>query len=220
MNLEKPVYHTVKEEGLLQVFTSSLVFNEVKYTGEVCRTKKDSELLAARALIISILGKSDTGIMMAAIVKSKSKKHYDLLNNGRTIAPQDYVVAEVVNPETSLVIQPDSQVEELVVVTRTDDNSKGLLLPHTTNVHHPDPSDNSKGLLQLVPLSLDEKPLDVEGGGPPENRKRSMNNSTTKNNKKLCINAQVDSSVAEMKMGQVLADVVHSNEAPSCSVGP
>ena len=56
MNLEKPTYTTVQPEGLLPVFVSSLVFNGVTYTGDAGRNKKEAEQLAARTVILSILG--------------------------------------------------------------------------------------------------------------------------------------------------------------------
>ncbi|KMT19942.1 hypothetical protein BVRB_1g009890 isoform A [Beta vulgaris subsp. vulgaris] len=55
MNMEKPKYDTVEVEVLLTVFTSSLVFNGMKYTGEPSISKIEAEQLAARAAILSIL---------------------------------------------------------------------------------------------------------------------------------------------------------------------
>jgi dsRNA-specific ribonuclease len=46
----------VRRDGLLPVFISSLVFNGVSYTGEAGRNKKEAEQLAARAVIVSLLG--------------------------------------------------------------------------------------------------------------------------------------------------------------------
>ena len=58
MDLEKPTYNTVKleREGFLPVFMSTLVFNGLYHTGELGRNKKEAEQLAARAVIISLLG--------------------------------------------------------------------------------------------------------------------------------------------------------------------
>lgn len=56
MNLEMPTYNTIQPQGLLPVFISSLVFNGEMYTGEAGRNKKEAEQLAARAVILSILG--------------------------------------------------------------------------------------------------------------------------------------------------------------------
>ncbi|GMP27495.1 hypothetical protein CsSME_00003458 [Camellia sinensis var. sinensis] len=56
MHLEKPTYNTIRSEGLLPVFVSSLVFDGVTYTGEAGKNKKEAEQLAARAVILSILG--------------------------------------------------------------------------------------------------------------------------------------------------------------------
>jgi len=43
MNLEQTTYGTVKRDGLLLVFMSSLVFDAVSYTSEVGRNKKEAE---------------------------------------------------------------------------------------------------------------------------------------------------------------------------------
>jgi len=56
MNLEKPKYNTVRFEGVLPGFVSSVVFGEVTYTGEPCKSKKEAEQCAAREVILSILG--------------------------------------------------------------------------------------------------------------------------------------------------------------------
>ena len=56
MNLDKPTFNTVQPEGLLPVFISSTVFNGVCYTGTHGRNKKEAEQLAARAVIVSLLG--------------------------------------------------------------------------------------------------------------------------------------------------------------------
>ncbi|XP_061370239.1 double-stranded RNA-binding protein 4-like isoform X2 [Gastrolobium bilobum] len=67
LNLERPSYNTIKLEGLLPLFESSLVFNGTKYTGNAARNKKEAEQLAARAAILSILG------TLYGIIKSKSR---------------------------------------------------------------------------------------------------------------------------------------------------
>lgn len=56
MNLDKPTFNTVQPEGLLPDFISTSVFNGVCYTGTHGRNKKEAEQLAARAVIISLLG--------------------------------------------------------------------------------------------------------------------------------------------------------------------
>lgn len=73
MNLQKPIYNTVQTEGLPPVFISSLVFDGVCYDGEPGRNKKEAEQLAARAVILSHLGKSGSGIILSEIIKSKGK---------------------------------------------------------------------------------------------------------------------------------------------------
>uniref|UniRef100_A0A7N2MKY3 DRBM domain-containing protein n=1 Tax=Quercus lobata TaxID=97700 RepID=A0A7N2MKY3_QUELO len=71
MNLQKPIYNTVQTEVLPAIFISSLVFNGVCYNGEPGGKKKEAEQLAARAVILSHLGKSGSGIILSEIIKSK-----------------------------------------------------------------------------------------------------------------------------------------------------
>lgn len=78
MNMENPIYNTVQSGGLLPTFVSSLVFNGVSYTGEVGRTKKEAEQLAARAVIISLLGNSEFATILSEIIKSKARLYVAL----------------------------------------------------------------------------------------------------------------------------------------------
>ncbi|GMH30190.1 hypothetical protein Nepgr_032033 [Nepenthes gracilis] len=54
------------------MFFSSLVFHGVTYTGEVGRNKKEAEQLAARAVLLSILGNSDSQTFLFEIIKAKA----------------------------------------------------------------------------------------------------------------------------------------------------
>ena len=67
MHLEKPAYNTIQPGGLIPVFVSTLVFNGVSYTGDKGRNKKEAEQLAARAIILSILG---TSLLLSEIINS------------------------------------------------------------------------------------------------------------------------------------------------------
>ncbi|KNA16793.1 hypothetical protein SOVF_085960 [Spinacia oleracea] len=73
MNIEKPEYDTVRSEGVIPVFISSLVFKGVKYVGQPSVNKKEAEQLAARAVILSILAKTGEGMHLSEIIKSKAK---------------------------------------------------------------------------------------------------------------------------------------------------
>ncbi|KAL6960891.1 hypothetical protein U1Q18_038656 [Sarracenia purpurea var. burkii] len=73
MNLDKPTYTTTQSEGMLPVFISSLVFNGVTYTGEAGRNKKEAEQLAAKDVILSILGISGSGSVIVEIIMTKFK---------------------------------------------------------------------------------------------------------------------------------------------------
>ncbi|XP_062107551.1 uncharacterized protein LOC133818598 [Humulus lupulus] len=73
MNMKMPTYNTIKPDGLLPVFKSSLVFNDVFYTGSVGKNKKEAEQLAARVAILSLLGDSGMRKVLYDIIKSKVK---------------------------------------------------------------------------------------------------------------------------------------------------
>ncbi|KAK2652434.1 hypothetical protein Ddye_012290 [Dipteronia dyeriana] len=73
MTLQRPTYNTIQPEGSLPAFISYLVFNDVTYTGEVGKSKKEAEQLAARAVIRSLLGTSGFGTILFEIIKSKGK---------------------------------------------------------------------------------------------------------------------------------------------------
>ncbi|KAK4552061.1 hypothetical protein RGQ29_032198 [Quercus rubra] len=73
INLQMPIYNTVQTERLPAVFKSSLVFDGVCYNGEPGGKKKEAEQLAARAVILSHLGKSGSGMILSEIIKSKCK---------------------------------------------------------------------------------------------------------------------------------------------------
>ncbi|XP_024024283.1 double-stranded RNA-binding protein 1 [Morus notabilis] len=73
MSMEMPTYNTIKPEGLLPVFNSSLVFNGASYTGGAGKNKKEAEQLAARTVILSLLGDSRMGRVLYDIITSKVK---------------------------------------------------------------------------------------------------------------------------------------------------
>ena len=56
INVENPNYKTEKANGSNSTFISSLSFNGKLYVGDEGRNKKESQHLAARAVILSILG--------------------------------------------------------------------------------------------------------------------------------------------------------------------
>ncbi|XP_052196095.1 double-stranded RNA-binding protein 4-like isoform X2 [Diospyros lotus] len=70
MKIQKPAYNTIKQGGLVPAFVSSLVFNGVTYTGLEGKNKKNAERLAARAVILSLLGNSDSRTVLSEIIKS------------------------------------------------------------------------------------------------------------------------------------------------------
>ncbi|XP_007033051.2 PREDICTED: double-stranded RNA-binding protein 4 [Theobroma cacao] len=78
MNMEMPSYNTIQSEGLIPLFVSSLVFNDVTYSGKTGRNKKEAEQLAARAALLSLLDDSRYGTFLSEIIKSKAKLYVAL----------------------------------------------------------------------------------------------------------------------------------------------
>ncbi|KAG2666911.1 hypothetical protein I3843_15G084300 [Carya illinoinensis] len=124
MNLEMPTYNTIQPQGLIPVFTSSLVFNGVMYTGEAGRNKKEAEQLAARAVILSILGNSGSRTILSEIIKSKGKLyaalhrvkspssgHINVLPQGISIGQINSVSQGISIDKVSGAISEDRNVE-------------------------------------------------------------------------------------------------------------
>lgn len=78
MDLDIPTYTSIQPEGLLPIFVSSLVFNGATYRGDIGRTKKEAEQLAARAAILSLLEDSRYRTFLSEIIKSKAKLYVAL----------------------------------------------------------------------------------------------------------------------------------------------
>ncbi|XVF53801.1 hypothetical protein PTKIN_Ptkin05aG0128000 [Pterospermum kingtungense] len=70
-NRNSPKYKTTQPDKLHPVYASSLVFDGQTYTGDVGRSRKEAEQLAARIAIESLLG-SDSGVLLQ-IINSKNK---------------------------------------------------------------------------------------------------------------------------------------------------
>ncbi|XP_072998507.1 double-stranded RNA-binding protein 4-like isoform X1 [Typha latifolia] len=73
MNLDRPTYKTSQSEGLLPIFVSSVVFDGKSYLGGGGKNKKEAEQIAARTVIESILGNSDTRSLLIQIIRSKDR---------------------------------------------------------------------------------------------------------------------------------------------------
>ncbi|XP_057500282.1 double-stranded RNA-binding protein 4-like [Actinidia eriantha] len=216
MSLEKPTYKTIQPEGLLPVFVSSLVFNGVTYNGEPGRNKKEAEQLAARAVILSISGNSESGTVIFEIIKSKFRlyaalhKVKDLNNNG--------YMPSAVNVGTSFGSPPckGKEVEVFEDANRLPNSimpeTCSVQLPNIPAMHQPfhefkkpkwEPSSDAFTPIVFVPPAL-EKPLGV---GPSSVKKR--NRKKKKSTKKGQIDAQLPVDVAH---------VVPLTQLPPCSV--
>lgn len=84
MNLEIPKYNTVRFEGVLPGFVSSVVFGGVTCTGEACKSKKEAEQCAAREVILSILGNLGLATILPEIIKAKAKCFWTAYKQSRS----------------------------------------------------------------------------------------------------------------------------------------
>ncbi|KAL1810055.1 hypothetical protein ACET3Z_027045 [Daucus carota] len=71
INVGNPIYKTEQGDGS-SAFISSLTFNGKEYVGEAGRNKKESQHLAARAVIMSVLDTDARGVI-SKIIKSKRR---------------------------------------------------------------------------------------------------------------------------------------------------
>ncbi|CAL5370880.1 unnamed protein product [Camellia sinensis] len=214
-NLEKPTYNTIQPGGLLPVFVSSLIFNGVMYTGEAGRNKKEAEQLAARAVILSVLGNSDPGTVIFEIIKSKFRlyaalhKVKDLHNTLNGITP---VAANTLSsplgkgkevevtggtrdvPSTAISETCSGQLTNIQAIQQSFHEFKELKSEPSHEAINPP--------IVSVPPVL-EQPLDL---GSSSARKRRR-----KNKKKAKKNVQLDA--------QLPVAMVPLSQVPPCSVG-
>ncbi|KAH8483296.1 hypothetical protein H0E87_027901 [Populus deltoides] len=117
VNREKPTYNTVQSPGLLPVFISTLVFDGVSYTGDAGRNKKEAEQLAARAVILSLIGNSGSSKILYEIIKSKSKLYaaLDRVKDPSHSQPSSVPVAVKVGHCSETTVDQEQEVSTAVV---------------------------------------------------------------------------------------------------------
>lgn len=228
MNIEMPAYNTIKPEGLLPVFISSLVFNGVSYTGGAGKNKKEAEQLAARAVILSLLGDSKMRKVLYDIIKSKVKLYAALhkVDNGSTIplmtnttncsavVPSKDVGVEAIVPTTSIALTSTNSLPTIVdnVATGASNGySRNGTLKHEFNIQK---QENSFGTSNLPEPATQAPKLPIEFVaptstvtmeiGPSSSKKRRKNKK--KANKRLCTGTQLPMTTVPV------------NQAPPCSV--
>ncbi|KAJ6411302.1 hypothetical protein OIU84_007965 [Salix udensis] len=103
VNREKPTYNSVQLPGTLPVFTSTLVFDGVSYTGDAGRNKKEAEQLAARTVILSLLGNS---VPVGVKVGHCSETTVDQEQVVSTAVARDAVPASAIPPAASGMHRP------------------------------------------------------------------------------------------------------------------
>ncbi|KAF5741802.1 double-stranded RNA-binding protein 4 isoform X3 [Tripterygium wilfordii] len=178
MNLDMPAYNTVQPHGSLPSFVSSLVFNGVSYTGNTGKNKKEAEQLAARAVILSLLGDNRTGTILYEIIKSKDKL-YAAFHKGKNFQTHHNSTLHggSTGPDYGMPVTQDREVEAFVIPGASLEANQ----PHyETMKRKPEPPFEPNPLpITIVP------PFSAQtlGDGPSHAKKRRKNKK--KANKKI-----------------------------------
>ncbi|KAG8384163.1 hypothetical protein BUALT_Bualt04G0089600 [Buddleja alternifolia] len=132
MNLSPPTYVTNVSKMITSVFVSSLILNGDTFIGYAGKTKKESEQLAARAAILSILG-SESGTTMSEIVRSKFK-FYDELKKVKDAIQGGTTPAGLNQSEERVVVSSFNERKEFEVNEGTINASCSAILPSSTTL--------------------------------------------------------------------------------------
>ncbi|KAM6567126.1 hypothetical protein CsatA_026254 [Cannabis sativa] len=215
MNMKMPTYNTIKPEGLLPVFISTLVFNDVSYTGSVGKNKKEAEQLAARAAILSLLDvEGDSGMrkVLYDIIKSKVKL-YAALNKVDASLLMNKVQSSGAGVEIALPVTNAPTISNSIVgvATATLPNllSGNDLIKHNFNIVK-----SGTSLEATIPLTsqgvnlpiefVHSEVANIENVTARTSKKRRKNKK--KANKRLCTSAQIHMASSPL------------NQGPPCSV--
>ncbi|KAJ9540852.1 hypothetical protein OSB04_027358 [Centaurea solstitialis] len=115
MNVPKPAYQTSQLETTVPVFRSSLVVNGVSCTGADCKSKKEAEQSAARAIILKFLD-SDSENIMSEIINCKFRNHAEMKDIPSAQNATSVVVQAVVDNITNAVVQTAAENSNNAVV--------------------------------------------------------------------------------------------------------
>ncbi|KAJ6960614.1 double-stranded RNA-binding protein 4-like isoform X2 [Populus alba x Populus x berolinensis] len=168
VNREKPTYNTVQSPGLLPVFISTLVFDGVSYTGDAGRNKKEAEQLAARAVILSLLGNSGSSKILYEIIKSKSKLYAALDRVKDPSHSQPNIVPVAVKVGHCSETTVDQEQEGSTGVVR-DAVPVSAIAPAASGMH---PSHHVPKRPRPDPHPVSEQPLGVDFGSSSAKKKR------------------------------------------------
>ncbi|AES99332.1 double-stranded RNA-binding motif protein [Medicago truncatula] len=125
LSIQLPTYKSVEYKEVIPYFVCTLDLNGTSYTGDAARRKKDAVELAARAAILSILGNSNSGVLLAQIIKTKAK----LFDSTKPKALQPTCDSVLVLPEesserSSLLLQLFGAKDKDVADPLLDDKEK------------------------------------------------------------------------------------------------
>ncbi|KAK9951094.1 hypothetical protein M0R45_006554 [Rubus argutus] len=123
-SIERPSYNTVKPEGLIPIFRSTLVFNGVAYTGDTGSNKKEAEQLVAHAAILSLMDAS-VG-MLAPHHEFLKRKPGELTSEATAHLPITFVPAVSEQPMGFVSTSPSLAVLRSKKRQKNKKSKKGL----------------------------------------------------------------------------------------------
>ncbi|WJX58707.1 hypothetical protein P8452_44133 [Trifolium repens] len=73
LHMKLPTYTTVEHKSVIPYFICTVDFNGTSYTGEAAGRKRDAENLAARSAIFSLIGNSESRMILIQMIKAKAE---------------------------------------------------------------------------------------------------------------------------------------------------
>ncbi|KAJ6752794.1 RIBONUCLEASE III [Salix koriyanagi] len=187
VNREKPTYNSVQLPGPLPVFTSTLVFDGVSYTGDAGRNKKEAEQLAARTVILTLLGTLTYTVILGQrktlykIIQSKSKLQaaLDRVRDSNHFKPNIVPVGVKVGHCSETTVDQEQVVSTAVA---RDAVPASAIPPAASGMHRPhhdfkrprlDPDPAPKPIPFPIAFEhpVSEQPLGVDYGSSPAKKR-------------------------------------------------
>ncbi|KAK1385420.1 hypothetical protein POM88_023155 [Heracleum sosnowskyi] len=223
INAENPIYETKTSDGLLPAF-SSVVLNGKQYVGDEGRNKKESQQLAARAAILSLLD-SDARTVISKIITSKKKSLTAAKGNYKyTCNTQSEVMPVRIQTESN-VGTCASKGNELKVVLY-EDMPGAAIIEHCTG--------NSTSVsTKRVPLNESRSPEleasfveGLEGHGspiisvPPHSEQHVESTSANKGKRRSKKAKDKVGIIAQVQIAAVPSSVVLNDSMPRTTIEP
>jgi dsRNA-specific ribonuclease len=160
--LGNPTYTTTQLPEAFPVFSSTVNFNGVSYSGDVARTKKEAEQLAARAALISIINTKEAECINN-IIRSKSKL-YSILNLAKKSIPNENDSSKAKEVENCVTINNNNN--------NTDNNNNDNI---DNNIDDADDDNRKNSKISEVPGQPLGQPTNLPASYPERVEYRNPN---------------------------------------------